>query len=224
MDALFHCHYWCVSENYKHYFIRSKAWTCLRFSFNIVVLAYESDTQLRSNISVEMIVEIFIIAFVIILLWIKGSNTLGRGECSVCGHRGHKPSVCYHRNRTCNVCLQVGHIASVCSTIIVGEDSRIKPSVFYFVITWILIVFQDNRRREYRCRACGQPDHTSQWCRYSNRRCNRCRVKGHISAACPGYFWVRKNRKYFFYCLVFFVVSWCMSLSSKYSLKTHDVQ
>lgn len=142
-----------------------------------------------------MIVEILIFAFVCILLWIKASNTLGRGECSVCGHRGHKPSVCKHRHRTCDVCGQVGHIASVCSTIFVGEDSRISSSyVLYFVVTWILYIFQDNERREYRCRACGQPAHTSRSCRYSNRRCNRCRVKGHISAACPGYLWVRRNR------------------------------
>lgn len=153
-----------------------------------------------------MIPEILIVIFICILLWHKYFNsTLGRGECSVCGHRGHRPSVCYHRNRTCGVCLQRGHISSVCTTIIVAEDSRISPSyLLYFVITWILYIFQDDRVPEYRCRACGKPDHTSRMCRYSIRRCHRCRVKGHITAACPGYRWFRRNR-YSFYCVLFIV-------------------
>lgn len=146
------------------------------------------------------LVTLIILVLICLLLWHNYCNsTVSKGECEVCGHHGHKPSVCYHRNRTCGVCLQRGHISSVCSTIVVNEEnSQIAPSYWlFFVITWTLYILDGDKQPEYRCRACGKPDHKSRSCRYLVRRCHRCRVKGHISAACPGYRWYLRNKEGF---------------------------
>lgn len=209
-DAFHHNYNHCVSINYKHCLIRLR----IPSYVSVLDLQYQRTVTTALDRTGIMIVALLLVALCV-FVWHKYFNsTLAKGECSVCGHRGHRPSVCYHRNRTCGVCLQKGHISSVCTTILVAENSAVNPwYLLYFILTWCLYIFENKRNPEYRCRACGQADHTSRSCRYSIRRCNQCRVKGHIASACPGYRCFRRIRNYFY--VVLFLIAFTF-LIAKY--------
>lgn len=146
-------------------------------------------------------------------IWDEYFNTaLGQGECACCGHLGHRAKNCRHRFRVCTVCQERGHITSVCTRLTPDERSPYanrSGTTLLWILSWAEYLLRD-QKREFRCLACGKWDHTSRLCRYLNRRCNRCRMKGHISAACPGN---RIYRKYKYHLTAGLVV--CVILFAK---------